>query len=116
MYRTSDVLLNIRLTKSIDTRYFFPSKLIEFLAAGVPTITTSVAHVEDEFDGLVYVLHDETAEALAELMSFVASKSDQERSTLASRARAFAIRHKTWDVQAAKVARYLAQLVGRSQR
>jgi glycosyltransferase involved in cell wall biosynthesis len=116
MYRTSDVLLNIRLTKSIDTRYFFPSKLIEFLAAGVPTITTSVAHVEDEFDGLVYVLHDETAEALAKLMSFVASKSDHERSTLGSRARAFAVSHKTWDVQAAKVARYLVQLVATSQR
>ena len=33
IYRTSDVLLNVRLTKSIDTRYFFPSKLIEFLAS-----------------------------------------------------------------------------------
>jgi glycosyltransferase involved in cell wall biosynthesis len=116
MYRTSDVLLNVRLTKSIDTRYFFPSKLIEFLASGVPTITTSVGHVEDEFEGLVYVLHQETVDALAELMSFVASRSEQERSTVANRARDYAVTHKTWDVQAAKVARYLGQLVAPSER
>jgi glycosyltransferase involved in cell wall biosynthesis len=115
MYRTSDALLNVRLTKSIDTRYFFPSKLIELLASGVPTITTSVAHVEDEFDGLVYLLHEETPQGLAELMVFVASRSDQERSTVANRARAYAVANKTWDVQAAKVARYLREVVAQSR-
>jgi glycosyltransferase involved in cell wall biosynthesis len=111
MYRSADVLLNVRLTKGIDTRYFFPSKLIEFLASGVPTITTSVAHVEDEFDSLVYVLRDESARGLAELMSFVASRSHEERSTTAQRARAYAMMNKTWDVQTAKVARYLREVV-----
>lgn len=116
MYRTADVLLNVRLTKGIDTRYFFPSKLIEFLASGVPTITTSVAHAEDEFDDLVYVLHDESAGGLAELMSYVASRSHEERATVANRAREYAVMNKTWDVQTAKVARYLRQVVSPSRR
>jgi glycosyltransferase involved in cell wall biosynthesis len=111
LYLTADVLLNVRLTKGIDTRYFFPSKLIEFLASGVPTITTSVAHAKDEFDSLVYVLHDESARGLAELMSFVAARSDHERSTVANRAREYAVTNKTWDVQTAKVAQYLRQVV-----
>jgi glycosyltransferase involved in cell wall biosynthesis len=115
-YRTSDVLLNIRLTKGIDTRYFFPSKLIEFLASGVPTITTNVAHVKEEFAKFVYLLDDETARGLAELMSSVASKSHQERSTLASQARAYATVNKTWDVQTAKVADYLRQVASLSSR
>jgi glycosyltransferase involved in cell wall biosynthesis len=109
LYRTVDLLLNIRLTKTIDTRYFFASKLIEYLASGVPTITTSFAHVEEEFAGLVYVLRDESAHGLAELLSFVASQSQEERSNLAHKARAYAATNKSWDAQSAKVARYLRE-------
>jgi glycosyltransferase involved in cell wall biosynthesis len=116
VYLAADALLNVRLTKGIDTRYFFPSKLIEFLASGVPTITTNVAHVESEFDGLVYLLRDESARGLADLMSFLASRSQQELATVGNRARAYAVTNKTWDVQAAKVARYLRQVISASGR
>jgi glycosyltransferase involved in cell wall biosynthesis len=111
VYLAADALLNVRLTKGIDTRYFFPSKLIEFMASGVPTITTSVAHAESEFDGLVYLLRDESVRGLADLMSFVASRSHEERGKIAARARAYAVTNKTWDVQTAKVAHYLREFV-----
>ena len=116
LYAQADVLLNIRLTKAIDTRYFFPSKLIEYLGSGVPTITTRVARTETEFAGLAYLLTDETPRGLADLISFVASRSPDERSQLARRARAYVSAHKTWGEQAAKVARYLHQVVGGSER
>jgi glycosyltransferase involved in cell wall biosynthesis len=111
LYRTADLLLNVRLTKAVDTRYFFPSKLIEYLASGVPTITTSFAHVEPEFAGLVYILHEESPEALAELVSFVVSRTPQERNALAERAREYATANKTWDVQASKVVKYIRDVV-----
>ncbi len=111
LYRTADVLLNIRLTKGIDTRYFFPSKLIEYLASGVPTISTSVAHVENEFAELVYLLREESAAGLAAVMSFVASQSVEERMTLAKKARAYVATNKDWDVHAANVVRYLRKVV-----
>jgi glycosyltransferase involved in cell wall biosynthesis len=111
LYRTADVLLNIRLTRVIDTRYFFPGKLIEYLASGVPTITTSVAHVEQEYVGLVYLLREESAEALAELLSLVRSKPLEERVALGQRARAYAAANLTWEAQAAKVAKYLREVV-----
>jgi glycosyltransferase involved in cell wall biosynthesis len=115
LYRSADVLLNIRLTKAMDTRYFFPSKLIEYLASGIPTITTNVAHVESEFDGLVYVLHDESPEGLVGLLSQVASTSRLERLAVAQKARAYVERYKTWDAQAAKVADYIRNVVLRDE-
>ena len=69
--------------------------------------------MEDEFNGLVYLLRDESAIGLAELMTFVASRSHEERSAIANRARAYAAVNKTWDAQAVKVARYLRQVVSR---
>ena len=111
LYAQADVLLNVRLTKALDTRYFFPSKLIEYLGSGVPTITTRVAHAETEFVGLAYVLGDESPQGLADLISRVASQSPEERTQLARRARAYVSTHKTWEGQTAKIARYVFDLV-----
>jgi glycosyltransferase involved in cell wall biosynthesis len=114
LYQHSDVLLNIRLTTSVDTRYFFPSKLIEYLGSGVPTITTRVAHADTEFAGLVYVLGEESPQALADLLNKVASLHPEERWKLGRLARTYVSRYKTWDVQSAKAAEYLGSLVGAS--
>ena len=114
LYKHADVLLNVRLTTAVDTRYFFPSKLIEYLGSGVPTITTRVAHADTEFAGLVYVLGEESPQALADLLNKVASLQPDERWKLGRLARTYVTRYKTWDVQSAKAAEYLRSLVGGS--
>jgi len=114
LYKHADVLLNIRLTTAVDTRYFFPSKLIEYLGSGVPTITTRVAHADTEFAGLVYVLGEESPQALADLLHKVASLQTEERWKLGRLARTYVTTYKTWDVQSAKAAEYLGTLVGGS--
>jgi len=111
LYARADILLNVRLTEAMNTRYFFPSKLIEYLGSGVPTITTRVAHAEAEFVGLAYFLKEESPRGLADLISFVASRAPEERNELARRARAYVSAHKTWDAQAAKLARYLHHVI-----
>jgi len=111
LYAEADILLNVRLTKTMNTRYFFPSKLIEYLGSGVPTITTRVAHAETEFADLVHILKDESPQGLADLIAYVGSQSPEERSRLAMRAREYVSTYKTWDAQAAKVAEYLHQVI-----
>jgi glycosyltransferase involved in cell wall biosynthesis len=111
LYAEADVLLNIRLTKNMNTRYFFPSKLIEYLGSGVPTITTRVAHAETEFADLAYILSDESPKGLADLITFVGSQSPEERSQRGRRAREYVSTYKTWDAQAAKVAHYLHEVI-----
>jgi glycosyltransferase involved in cell wall biosynthesis len=58
LYNSSDVLINMRMTRSRDTRYFFPSKMMEYLASGVPVISTCTGHVEEEFGGFAYLLKE----------------------------------------------------------
>ena len=66
LYRSADLLLNLRVTRAIDTRYFFPSKLMELLASGTPVLSTCTGHVEGEFGGVIYLLREETAGAVAD--------------------------------------------------
>jgi len=113
-YKHADVLLNIRLTTAVDTRYFFPSKLIEYLGSGVPTVTTRVAHADSEFAGLVYLLGEESPQGLADLLNNVASLQAEERWELGRLARTYVTTYKTWEVQSAKAAEYLRSLMGGS--
>ncbi len=115
LYDDADVLLNIRLTEAVNTQYFFPSKLIECLGSGVPTISTRVAHSDTEFSGLAYFLDEESPQGLAALISFVASRNPEDRAALGARARAYISAHKTWDTQAAKAGRYMQALIKGSQ-
>lgn len=65
-YRDADLLLNVRLTQSVNTRYFFPSKLIEYLATGTPVLTTATGHALEEYGAFVlHLLHESPAELLA---------------------------------------------------
>jgi glycosyltransferase involved in cell wall biosynthesis len=116
LYGHADVLLNVRLTAAVNTRYFFPSKLIEYLGSGVATITTRVAHSDHEFAGLAYFLDQESPEALAELLAFVGTRSPEERRRLGRRARTYISTHKTWEVQAVKLSQYLQAVVEGSTR
>jgi glycosyltransferase involved in cell wall biosynthesis len=111
LYRSADLLVSARLTKGLNTRYFFPSKLMEYLASGVPVISTCTGHVEEEFGGFVYLLREETAESLAGLIAAIAASPRAERIEMGRRARGYMAAHKTWDSQSARVVTYLRESV-----
>jgi glycosyltransferase involved in cell wall biosynthesis len=109
LYRSADLLLNVRLTKAIDTRYFFPSKLMELLASGTPVLSTGTGHVESEYGHVLYLLREETPEALAARLQDIRAIDPAERQALGARARDFVLREKTWDRQGVRLARYIRE-------
>jgi glycosyltransferase involved in cell wall biosynthesis len=104
------VLLNIRLTRRIETTYYFPSKLMEYLASGAPVITTCPGHVRDEFSELAFLVEDESAEGLADVIRAVAAMPGTERDSRARKARAFMAEHRTWTAQAKRIVEFLKDL------
>jgi glycosyltransferase involved in cell wall biosynthesis len=116
IYRQADVLINMRLTKAMRTRYFFPSKLLEFLASGTPVISTCTGHVEEEFGKYLFLLRDETPGGVAEAIRVVDAAGADSRRRTGSAARAFMLVNKTWQAQAARVGALLETLVGEGCR
>jgi glycosyltransferase involved in cell wall biosynthesis len=112
IYKQADVLVNMRLTKAIRTRYFFPSKLMEFLASGTPVISTCPGHVEEEFGAFLFLLKDETPEGLAAAIRHAETAGGKARREMGQRARAYMLAHKTWASQAARIGAMLQDLAG----
>lgn len=107
LYKRADVLVNMRLTKRIDTSYFFPSKMFEYLASGVPVISTGTGHVEAELRDLVFLLKDESAEGLAGVIEAVANLEPAVRAQKGVSAQQYMSKHCTWEAQGQRVADFI---------
>ncbi len=107
MYDSADVLINMRLTQRMHTAYFFPSKMMEYLASGVPVITTSTGHIEDEYADFTFLLQEETPEALAQLIEQIAQLPRAIRLEKGRAAQSFIQDHNTWQVQGEKLADFI---------
>jgi len=107
LYASASVLVNMRMTKTRNTKYFFPSKMMEYLASGVPVISTSTGHVEEEFGSFTYLLKEETPKALSDLIRYVADLDPEARRDTGARARAYMAAHKTWEAQTQRLAAFI---------
>lgn len=108
-YQRAHVLINPRPSAPLSTRYVFPSKLIEYLASGTPTITTATAGVLENYGEYAFILREETPTGLANLIRYVASISKTERCRMGSAARHYMLERKTWDIQGKRIAAFLRE-------
>jgi glycosyltransferase involved in cell wall biosynthesis len=110
LHMRADVLVSLRITRTLDTQYAFPSKTMEYLASGVPVITTNIGHMKEEYGSLCVVVADESAEALADAIRAVAAMSPRERSDLGTNARAYMLTKKTWVIQSRRLVNHMLGL------
>jgi glycosyltransferase involved in cell wall biosynthesis len=101
--RYATVLLNVRPTDQKICRYTFPSKLCEYMLSGRPVITTALPGIPKEYFDFVYVLLDETPEALARLIVDICAKPASELCELGHRAQEFLLKSKSWTKQGKRV-------------
>jgi glycosyltransferase involved in cell wall biosynthesis len=114
LYASADVLINMRLTRRVRTDYFFPSKMMEYLASGVPVITTCTGHVEEEYADFVFLLKDESPQGLARLIEDVMSLDPALRMEKGRKARAYIQAHGTWEAQGRRVVEFIrSEVLGR---
>lgn len=108
-YVESDVLLNIRLTQSVDTSTWFPSKFFELMAAGRLVLTTNVGHIKDVYGDYCSVLEEETPEALAARMKELANLTREERDARGASARTFILESHNWNVKMRRAAAFIEE-------
>jgi glycosyltransferase involved in cell wall biosynthesis len=110
LYQTADLLVNLRLTQKVNTTYFFPSKVMEYLASGRPLLSTCTGHIEREFGRFTYLLREESPDALASAIIDVESAGYAARNRQGSIARDYMLANKTWAAQGRRLVEFIRSL------
>jgi glycosyltransferase involved in cell wall biosynthesis len=99
LYNSADLLINLRITKKINTKYFFPSKLIEYLMSGKPVLTSYTGHAFEEFGDFAYFLKNENPSNIASMIQYISLLDPKVREVNGILARKYICKFKTWEKQ-----------------
>jgi glycosyltransferase involved in cell wall biosynthesis len=102
LYAEVSMLLCIRVTKEINTGYFFPSKLVEYISTGIPVLCTDIKSSNFDLNDFCFVIKDETVDAIG--IAINECISNYELLVLKSRrGKLFVRQEMMWDVQGKKI-------------
>lgn len=101
--REASLLVNPRTPEGEFTRYSFPSKTMEYLASGVPTLLYKLPGIPEEYYDYCYSLTELGVDALAMKMKEILEKPEEERKELGDKAREFILNYKNPQGQCAKL-------------
>jgi len=107
--RRAQVLVNPRPADQAWVKYSFPSKLLEYLALGVPVVTTRLSSLGAEYSGLLELTENDSVEALAAALEAVLAAREEVRER-AARARAYVFEHKSTRAAGARIAVFLEEI------
>lgn len=107
------VLVNPHSTSLESAHYVFPSKLLEYLATGIPVISTvTTSDMLDEYGPVIFPVLEESPAALAEVVMQVAALPRESLREFGAGARAFVLRNKSWTTQGARIAAFIKVCLG----
>lgn len=103
MEQQATVMVNPTQPSLNFTNYFFPSKTMEYLASGTPTVMFHLACMPKEYDEYLFYVEEESAEALKNKLVEVCEMSAKERTEFGLRASQFILTQKTPEKQCGKI-------------
>ncbi len=104
------LLVNPRPTPPEYTKYSFPSKNMEYMVSGTPTLTTELPGMPEEYKPFVYLIKEETPQGIAKALQSIFALPYAERRKKAQAARAYVLENKTNVAQAKRVVDFLSKL------
>ena len=97
------LLVNPRPTNKEYTKYSFPSKNMEYMISGTPTLTSNLPGMPKEYKQYVYLIDDETVEGLTNTLRAILSKTKEELHQKGMIAKDFVLHNKNNIIQAKKI-------------
>lgn len=89
LQRNATLLVNPRTPEGEFTKYSFPSKTMEYLASGVPTLLYRLPGIPEEYYEYCYSLTDLSIQALTEAIEVIIRKDESELYEFGLRAKTF---------------------------
>lgn len=102
------LLVNPRHSGEEFTKYSFPSKTMEYLASGTPTVMCKLPAMPDEYFPYVFIFEDESIDGYANKIINICSKSSDKLKVFGKEASNFILENKNELIQAKKVVNILS--------
>ena len=103
LQKRATVLINPRTSEGVFTKYSFPSKTMEYLASGTPTILCRLEGIPDEYFKYCYVAEQENAEGLKKTILDICEKDQKELNDFGAKASKFILETKNPICQVKKI-------------
>ena len=103
MEQRATVMVNPTQPSLDFTKYFFPSKTMEYLASGTATVMFHLACMPKEYDDYLFYIDEESEESLKNKLIEVCEMPVEERIQFGQRARQFILTQKTPEKQCKKI-------------
>lgn len=110
MERRATIMINPTPPSLDFTKYFFPSKTMEYLASGTPTVMYRLGCMPKEYDEHVYYVDDEQVDTLKNKLIEICEKPQSELDTFGAEAREFVLKEKSPYIQCGKIISLLEKL------
>ena len=110
LQKRATVLVNPVLTSQEFTRFFFPSKTLEYLASGTPTLMAPLKCMPKEYGQHLYYFNDESMDGIARRIVEICEKPTDELKKMGENASEFIHCQKTPQPQAEKILSFLNRI------
>lgn len=101
--RNAKLLINPRFANTEFTKYSFPSKNLEYMLSGTPLLTSKLPGMPKEYYDYVYLIEDDSTEALSNSIDTILKKSNEELKSFGKKAQEFIANFKNKKVQTKKI-------------
>ena len=101
--KKATVLVNPRHSNEEYTKYSFPSKTMEYMASGTPTLMAPLKCVPQEYIKHLFFFEDESVDGMKRKLEEICSKSQEELNSFGSAASDFILHNKTSKIQTGRV-------------
>jgi glycosyltransferase involved in cell wall biosynthesis len=108
--RQATVLINPRSSREGFTSYSFPSKLLEYMAAGRPVVTARLPGIPAEYGPYLVWLDRETPEGLAALLRQLREQPPEKLDALGRRGRDFVLQEKNYRQQGKRIVAFIERI------
>ena len=110
LQQNATLLVNPRTPEGEFTKYSFPSKTMEYLASGIPTLLYKLPGIPSEYYDYCFSLTDLSVSALTEKLDYILSLSHDELDDIGIRAKQFIYANKSPINQTKKIVELINRL------
>jgi len=111
LQRRATLLVNPRHSYEEYTKYSFPSKTIEYLASGTPTLMNRLPCLPKEYEPYIYFIDDESVEGMKNKIIEVCEKDESELNEFGKKAAEFILEKKSPYQQCKRIADFIKSIM-----